>query len=577
MGNDQELIARGIRGRMAIAVTVAAVLLAALLVSLGASGAARAENSAAFWAVCPAAGSGCDATSIQAAVDMAGDGDVINVVGNSVYTENVVITKTLTLLGGCANAACQVRTPGGFVTTIDGNSSGRVVTIDGDGDPITVTLDGFVITGGDSTLSESCYGGGVGSWDANLILSRNVITGNIGPTDRTAYGGGVYVYSGTVEMVNNQVLNNQANTSVHNGLGGGIAVRWASGRIESNLIQGNVGTDHEDSRSNSGGGIYIANCDDLTLTGNVIRDNAAAAYGQGYGGGLYAASSTITLTDNTVYANTGCVNENGYGGGINVQLGAVVLRENTIRENVASRGDYGSGGGARFLGGEVVLERNIVVSNTGTFSDTGYGGGLYFFDTTATLSGDTILSNTTSLVGSFSNGNGIYVSSDMVMTAANVLVARNHAAGNGSAIYVYAGAVNTSSVAIVNSTIADNTYSGIQCSGTPSVTLVNLILWGNGDDLICSVADLSYSDVEDGDTGPGVIHDDPLFVDPSTLDYHLSIDSPCIDVGAGVAEFPWVPGDDWDGDLRSGGDGYDMGADEFWMYVFLPLVLQSAE
>lgn len=581
MSNDQgPMNVGGLCGRMAAAVGVAAVLLAAFLLSLGPSGAAHADTNLAYRTVCPEApADGCTYATIQGAIDDAEVGDVIRVVGNNVYVENLIITKSLTLLGGCTNAACAVRLPRFFATTIDGDGAGRVITIDGDGEPtapITVTVDGFVITGGDPTTSGPPYeGGGIGSWDANLILSRNIITGNIGATDRTAWGAGVYVRNGTVDISNNQVLGNQAGGSTH-GYGGGIALEYVGGRLESNLVQDNLGTDGGSGR---GGGVFIDDSDDLVVIGNVIRNNTAAISGFGSGGGLSVEFSTgITLTDNVFYANTGSVSDNGYGGGVNVSSGAAFLRENTIRENVASRGDYGVGGGVVVWYGEAVLEHNTIVSNTGAFGNRGSGGGLYLNGAVTTLSGDTILSNTAELATSPS-GNGIYASARNSVTATNVLVARNHSSGSGAAIEISVGAL-TNTVTFVNSTVADNTSAGIRCTGTPSatlvtVTLVNLILWGNDDDLACPVADLSYSDVEGGNTGPGVIHEDPLFVDPANLDYHLTIGSPCIDVGAGAAEFPWVPVDDWDGDSRPGGDGYDMGADEFWTYVFLPLLLKE--
>jgi hypothetical protein len=52
---------------------------------------------------------------------------------------------------------------------------------------------------------------------------------------------------------------------------------------------------------------------------------------------------------------------------------------------------------------------------------------------------------------------------------------------------------------------------------------------------------------------------DPWFVDPGALDFHLAAGSPAIDAGAPLAEVP----DDADGVLRPQGPGYDIGAYEF--------------
>ena len=63
---------------------------------------------------------------------------------------------------------------------------------------------------------------------------------------------------------------------------------------------------------------------------------------------------------------------------------------------------------------------------------------------------------------------------------------------------------------------------------------------------------------------------DPAFVDPANDDYHLGSGSAAIDAGvdAGVAS-------DIDGDPRPAGIGYDIGADEFAVHVYLPLIVRE--
>ena len=52
---------------------------------------------------------------------------------------------------------------------------------------------------------------------------------------------------------------------------------------------------------------------------------------------------------------------------------------------------------------------------------------------------------------------------------------------------------------------------------------------------------------------------DPLFVNPSLVDFHLKPDSPAIDKGAPID----APGYDLEGDPRPAGSGYDIGIDEY--------------
>jgi hypothetical protein len=59
--------------------------------------------------------------------------------------------------------------------------------------------------------------------------------------------------------------------------------------------------------------------------------------------------------------------------------------------------------------------------------------------------------------------------------------------------------------------------------------------------------------------GPGSLSVDPRFVDPTSGDFHLRDDSPCIDAG-GLTNAPPI---DIDGDARPFGDGFDIGVDEW--------------
>ncbi len=134
--------------------------------------------------------------------------------------------------------------------------------------------------------------------------------------------------------------------------------------------------------------------------------------------------------------------------------------------------------------------------------------------------------------------------------------------GNG-----YGGAISCedSEPIVINCTIVDNFAAegagGID--GSPAMTIVNCIIWGNGDDLHNCTA--TYSNIEDGDGGEGNISSAPMFINPESGNYHLKSGSPCIDVGKN--DVPQLSDEDIDGDQRilfgRIAEVVDIGADEF--------------
>jgi len=97
-------------------------------------------------------------------------------------------------------------------------------------------------------------------------------------------------------------------------------------------------------------------------------------------------------------------------------------------------------------------------------------------------------------------------------------------------------------------------------------TIVNCIIWGNGDDLAggTGAGMATYSCIEDTgaeNEGQGNIHGDPILIGSIYGPYHLGYGSPCIEAGTPDTSGLPIPVLDIDGDARLIGR-IDMGSDE---------------
>ena len=222
--------------------------------------------------------------------------------------------------------------------------------------------------------------------------------------------------------------------------------------------------------------------------------------------------------------------------------------------------------------GRNVLVGNIISGNIAT----GNGGGICIRVGSTQLSGNIIAANTTS-----GNGGGVYLKDYNHVAMSNTVVVDNQASGRGSGIFI-----DRSSVCSLHSTIARNIGNEgvyITCAMPPcsEVTLtntilvshpvgieitdsntatVNSILWYNTP-IPISQSIMATVYVENQYTG------NPLF---ATDGYHLMAGSAALDKGRDVGIDK-----DIDGEPRPAGAGYDLGADELWYTLYLPIIVRS--
>jgi predicted outer membrane repeat protein len=243
--------------------------------------------------------------------------------------------------------------------------------------------------------------------------------------------------------------------------------------------------------------------------------------------------------------------------------------------------------------------------NISTFNENWaqYGGGMYNFGSNPTVTSCTFSDNFASysgggiynrkegsptvrnckFIGNFagSTGGGMNNFEDSNPVVANCLFSGNSANGEGGGMY-NCSHYNGPAIypTIVNCTFSGNFAlmdgGGIYDRRQANPILINCILWGNSDS---SGTDES-AQIQKSDNGTPVVNYccvqgwtgilgglgnigvDPIFVHPTTGNYHLSPNSPCIN--AGDPDYVPEPGDtDIDGDPRVMDGRIDIGFDEF--------------
>jgi hypothetical protein len=424
---------------------------------------------------------------VQYAIDHATDGDVICVAdhllapGPTIYDENLIITRSLTLDGKWA-AACvdpsDLKCSFTPVTcmaervVLDALGAGRVISISGNIEP---TIDCFTITGGDAAglggdPDGNDAGGGIYSQHAAPIIINNVITGNYGcDVCPSAYGrgGGIYLLDSpaTAIISGNLVAYNVADESTW-GQGGGIMLRDSDAQVSHNTIQNNRA-----GHSAGYGGAITVKDGSPTIADNDILYNVAGQLVQGLGGGIFVWSSTpATIERNRVEYNQAITGlgdpiHHSRGGGIYYAgnpTTTAIIRDNTVENNIASpMGPVGQGGGI-YLGGLVspsLVSGNRLEWNVAGHNDDGYGGGIYVADSEVTISGNDFFDNAATWAGSHGEGGGVYATGGTVLLQGNVIT-RNHGAyspGFPSTATGYGGGIAISGTL---TTIQDNWIVG---------------------------------------------------------------------------------------------------------------------
>lgn len=504
--------------RPVYSLAIAGLLTIGLLSLLrGMSQTAHAALSDTWFASTTGSGSGCtqpNPCSLQSALNKAIDGDVIFVAAGT-YTGSggavITLTKSITLYGGWDGVGSGAPMHDPDLYPTQLNGQGMRRVVHISGD-ITPTLDGFIFMRGNATgMLDNC------------------------PSSAGGCGGGIFVNGAHPVIVNNVITNN-------------IATINASG-VDS---------------SGYGGGLYLQDAARAIISGNLIISNAASTVSYGCGGGLYLGynSSGMQVQNNQVLSNSATTADAlGSGGGIFGGPDGVLIQDNLLIGNRTN--SVGSGFGAAFYqsDGSATFQKNLLSGNKGSSV-------IYLEHSHSLIEGNKLIDNATST--------GFMVINGPVGGGGPTLV-NNIVIHNQTAFYARGWTTLPLTVILLHNTlIGSGTGYGVNVSYYVNMVLTDTIVasttWGITNTMPASStvhADhtMFWANLHDGILGSNPVNGNPAF----TADgYHLGPGSAAIDAGvnAGVTI-------DIDGDARPIGAGYDIGADERRMYIFLPLVIKE--
>ncbi len=273
------------------------------------------------------------------------------------------------------------------------------------------------------------------------------------------------------------------------------------------------------------------------------------------GGGMYNTYSSPAIVSSWFANNQAFVGAGMY----NHQYSSPAIDCSFFVGNVA----YDYGGGMENQGNcSPIITYCFFMGNWGA----GFGGGMENY-----LSCYPIIDSCTFVGNAASDGGGMSIYDGSNPQITNCTFIENDA-GKGGGIYSTLSKPIMVNCTLFGNTADTNSGGGFHIdSGTPQI--VNSIIWANTSGspaMIDSVfigggnPSFTYCDIQGTPVFPGIgnISEDPLLIDPSNMNLHLHINSPCIDTGTNTAILATGVIEDFDGDNRIINGIVDMGIDE---------------
>jgi parallel beta-helix repeat protein len=374
--------------------------------------------------------------TIQSAVTAASAGDTINVAAGT-YTEQVVITRSLTLQGaGAANTTIQApATLTATTWTHRGTAFNTLIEVNGATvHGITVNISGFTIDGLNKSSASPRYTGIV-YYNANGTISANTITKFGSAPVAGEDGWGVFVVEGCNVAISGNTIDNWSK--------GGIVVDGDDDIPNTDVtatITGNTITGAGDIAASAQNGIQISRGATGTVNSNNIISNI------GFTPTTYSAAGILVYMADGVTVSGNTTN--------NTETGVYVQDQNT------------SGG----ISGNVVSDNNITGSKYGVYvlrssnteiSGNTIDGSTYFGVRVGSDSATTTIENNAIKNSVY---DGIHIESSaatitgVVITGNDIL--NNNTADNTTSGGIFVGQSGSGSVDASEVTVHENNISG---------------------------------------------------------------------------------------------------------------------
>lgn len=264
-------------------------------------------------------------TTVQSAIDAAGDGDTVEICPGT-------WSEALSVPGG-ATLTLRSRSGSAEDTVLDGGGERRVLYV-GSGATLTLEALGFANGAQPNSFRESGYGGAVYARSASLTVTDCVFEDN-----SAGYGGGAILAGGVLTVTGSRFSGNSSGYE-----GGGIDYLSVEGVDSSLLVEGCAFEGNQ--ASYEGGGLAIgasAETADALVRSSTFSDDTAGSSGGGIAIGGWK-SMTVSIED---CAFTG--EYAGYGGGA-IGGGSWASSELEIVDSAFARNSAGYEGGALAFG-----------------------------------------------------------------------------------------------------------------------------------------------------------------------------------------------------------------------------------